>query len=133
MDEAKAILRKLENGHKVDESQISPALLPLFHPQVQGFLINELTFSPTKLIAGINKPILILQGLRDIQVNTADAKLLKMANPKAELKYLENTNHMLKTVESNERDANVKTYSNPSLPLANNVIESISAFIEKNE
>lgn len=132
LEDAISILGTLESGHKVDKSKINPALLSLFHPEVQGFLINELTFDPAKLIGNIKKPILILQGLRDIQVGVTDAKSLKAANLNSQLIFLKDTNHVLKTVKSNERNENIKTYSNSSLPLADDVTESISSFIKSN-
>ncbi|WP_373974042.1 lysophospholipase [Chitinibacter sp. SCUT-21] len=132
LKDAISILEKLESGHKVDKSKINSALLSLFHPEVQGFLINELTFDPAKLIGNIKKPILILQGLRDIQVGVADAKLLKKANLNSQLIFLKDTNHVLKTVKSDDRNENIKTYSNLLLPLADDVTKSISSFIKSN-
>lgn len=41
-----------------------PALLPLFRPEVQGFLIDEFSLDPAKLIAACRQPILIVQGDR---------------------------------------------------------------------
>ena len=131
MKEAETIISKLEAGNRVDASNINPVLLPIFHPEVQGFLISELMLDPAKLVAQVKKPVLIAQGMRDIQVSVEAAGLLKNANPQAELKLLENTNHVLKTVERDDRNANLQTYSNPSLPLAANVVDSINSFIQK--
>ena len=133
LDEAKSILNKLETGNRVEESTITPVLLPLFHAQAQNFLISELLLDPAKLIASIDKPILILQGLRDIQVSANDGKALKNANPQAMLIELDNTNHILKTIENDDRNANIQTYSNPTLPLANGVIDSIYSFIQTHQ
>lgn len=132
--EAKSILGRLENGEHVDAAQIDPTLLPLFHPEVQDFLMSGLMLDPARLIANIDKPILILQGLRDIQVNTQDAiLLLAQANPGTTLTLLDNTNHILKTVDSDDRNANILSYLSPSLPLASGVVDAIVSFIRKNE
>ena len=40
---------------------------------------------PAKLAASLKVPLLIVQGERDIQVSTADAKALAAAQPKAKL------------------------------------------------
>ena len=106
-----------------------PALMPLFAPQVQGFLINALSYDPAKLIAAVAKPVLIVQGRRDMQVGVADAERLKEAAPKAELALLPDVNHVLKTVASDDPRANAATYADPSLPLAPGVAEAIATFV----
>ena len=92
---------------------MNPALMRLFAPQVQGFLISVFSDDPAKLIAAIGKPILIMQGKRDIQVGMAHAERLKQAAPAADLVLLGDTNHVLKTVTSDDRRANASTYADP--------------------
>ncbi|MBO0759073.1 MAG: hypothetical protein J2P54_24785, partial [Bradyrhizobiaceae bacterium] len=77
-------------------------------------------------------PVLILQGKRDIQVAVHDAQLLKQANSKATLVLLSDTNHVLKSVTSDDRGANIATYANPNLPLAPGVIDTIANFVTAN-
>ncbi len=129
LDQALLAIRELEAGHHVDPTGLDPALLPLFRPAVQDFLIDEMALDPTKLIASFRKPVLILQGERDLQVGAEDARLLAQANPEARLVMLPNTNHVLKTVASDDRAANVATYADPGLPLAPDVVSSIAAFV----
>lgn len=129
LDQALTAISDLKAGRHVDAKDLSPALLPLFHPAVQNFLISEFAIDPANLLAGYNKPLLILQGERDIQVNVSDAQLLKRANPAARLVLLPNTDHILKQVSSDDRGANVATYSDPSLPLAPAVVPAIADFI----
>jgi dipeptidyl aminopeptidase/acylaminoacyl peptidase len=109
---------------------MDPSLLPLFRPEVQDFLIDEMSYNPVLLIKAVRKPVLILQGERDIQVNVEDARHLKNANPKARLILLPNTNHVLKTVTSGARDANIATYADPGLSLAPGVVTAIADFIK---
>ena len=129
LDQALHAIAELEAGRHVDASQLHPALMPLFRPAVQDFAINEMSFDPAKLIASFHKPVLILQGERDMQVSVEDARLLKRANPAAELMLLPDANHVLKTVTTADRAANVATYADPSLPLAPGVVTSIAEFI----
>jgi pimeloyl-ACP methyl ester carboxylesterase len=129
LDQALSAIAELEAGRHVDPAKLSPALLPLFRPAVQNFLIDEMALDPAKLIASFHKPVLILQGERDIQVSVEDAQLLKQANPAAKLVLLPDTNHVLKTVSSDDRGTNVATYADPSLPLAPNVVSSIADFV----
>ena len=83
-----AAIESLEAGKRVDVAGMHPALMPLFAPQVQGFLIKAFSYDPAKLIAAVAKPVLIVQGRRDMQVGVADAERLKEAAPKAELVLL---------------------------------------------
>jgi pimeloyl-ACP methyl ester carboxylesterase len=132
LDQALPAIDALEAGKKVDISGMPAPLLRLFNPQVQGFLISVFSYDPAQLIAGYTKPVLILQGLRDIQVREADAQLLKKADPAATLALLPDVNHVLKSVTSDDVRANVATYGNSSLPLAPGVIESIADFLIAN-
>ncbi|KAG8152720.1 alpha/beta hydrolase [Burkholderia catarinensis] len=128
---ALSILESLDAGKTVDAAGIDPALMPLFRPQVQRFLMSELTVDPAALLAGYTKPVLIIQGTRDIQVGLQDAQLLKDANPRAELALVANANHVLKAVHTEARDENLAAYSDPRRPLANDVVEAISAFVQE--
>jgi uncharacterized protein len=119
----------LEAGRRVDVSGMHPALLPLFSPKVQGFLISTFALDPARVIADWKKPVLILQGERDIQVGVSDAERLKQAAPAAKLVLLPDTNHVLKVVTSPIRAANMAAYSDPNLPLAPGVIDEIAGFI----
>jgi uncharacterized protein len=129
LDQAMAAIDALEAGKRVDASQLNPVLLPLFAPQVQGLLISVFAYDPAKLIAKVGKPVLILQGERDLQVSVADAQRLKQADPAAKLVLLPDTNHVLKTVTSDDRQANTATYADPNLPLAPGVLDAVASFI----
>jgi uncharacterized protein len=96
---------------------------------VQGFLINAFSYDPAKLIAAVSKPVLIMQGKRDIQVSVGDAERLKLAAPKAELVLLPDANHVLKAVASDDKRANIATYADPTLPLAPGVVDAVANFV----
>ena len=132
LDKALPAIDALEAGKQVDTATMPAPLLRLFSPRVQGFLISAFSYDPTRLITGYPKPVLILQGLRDIQVREADARLLKKADPAATLVLLPDVNHVLKSVTSDEVHANIATYGNASLPLAPGVVETISDFLSAN-
>ena len=119
----------LEAGKHVDTTGMDPALLPLFRPQVQNFLIDAFSYDPAALLTKTAKPVLILQGQRDIQIGEQDALRLKAANPRAKLVLLPDTNHVLKPVATADRAANIAAYADPSLPLAPGIIETIAEFI----
>jgi pimeloyl-ACP methyl ester carboxylesterase len=127
--EAMRDLDDLEAGQHVDTSTMSPLLYPLMRAQVQGFLISELSYDPAALIARIEKPVLILQGARDLQVSEADASRLQEADRRAVLVILPDTNHVLKAVTSDDRSANLATYRQADLPLSPGVADALAAFI----
>jgi pimeloyl-ACP methyl ester carboxylesterase len=129
LDQAMPAIDALEAGRHVDTAGMNPALAPLFAPQVQDFEISLFSYDPARMIAGYGKPVLIVQGRRDIQVSEADARRLKEADPAARLALLPDTNHVLKSVASDDRGANVATYADPGLPLAPEVASTIADFI----
>jgi pimeloyl-ACP methyl ester carboxylesterase len=129
LEQAMTALATLESGKHVATGLMDPALLPLFKPEVQDFVISVLSYDPAALLTGYAKPVLILQGQRDIQISERDARLLKKAAPKATLVLLANTNHVLKTVTTDDRAANAATYADPDQPLASKVVETIAAFV----
>lgn len=129
LSHALPVIDALEQGHRVDVGSMHPALQGLFNPTVQGFLISAFSYDPRRVLSGYSKPVLVLQGQRDIQVGEADARLLKQADPEANLVLLPNVNHVLKSVTSDDLGANIATYSNPGLPLASGVVEAIADFL----
>jgi uncharacterized protein len=120
---------KLDAKQRVDVSALPPPLAQLFRPAIQGFLIDEFAYDPAALAAAVHKPILILQGKRDLQVSVADAERLAHAQPAAKLVILPGVNHVLKSVPTDDRNANIATYADPSLPLAPGVAEAIASFL----
>lgn len=127
--QALAALDSLEAGKRVDIAGMHPALQPMFAPRLQGYFIDLLAYDPAKLAAGIRRPLLVVQGERDIQIPVEDARALAAANPRGKLVLLPDVNHVLKSVPSDDREANVATYGDPSLPLAPGVAETIADFV----
>lgn len=132
LEQALPIINALEHRRRVDITDIPPALQNLFNPAVQGFLINAFSYDPGHLISTIFKPVLLLQGQRDLQVNETDARLLQAANPRASLVILPNMNHILKEMTSDDRLVNIASYAEPTRPLAPGLIDSIAHFLLQN-
>jgi len=131
LDAALAAIDRLERGERVDVTGMSPMLLPLFAPPVQDYLIDNFSHDPAALAARVQVPMLIVQGLSDLQITEADARRLATANPRARLVLLPNVNHVLKRVDGDDRAANVATYADPALPLATGVAEAIAEFVRR--
>jgi hypothetical protein len=129
LPEALADIDKLVAGQHIDAAGMSAALLPLFRPNVQDFLIDEFKYDPAKLAAAYPGPILVLQGTNDIQVAVVDAQTLAAARPGIKLVQLPGVNHVLKVAPA-DRAGNAATYSNAALPLAPGVAEAVAAFVK---
>lgn len=126
------VIDALEQGQYIDVENMPPVLQSIFNPSVQGFLIDLFTYNPSQMIEAVTKPILILQGERDIQVDKNNAGELAAANPGATVVMFPDTNHVLKPVTSDNRQENIAAYTDPSLPLAPGIVDAISQFLSKN-
>ena len=119
-------LEKLEKGETIEE--VPKMLYSLFRPSVQPYMISWLKYDPSKEIAKLKKPVLIVQGTTDIQVPVSEAEKLAAANKQAEVRIIEGMNHVLKESEP-DRQKNLQTYTNPTLPLKKGLIDAIVEFI----
>lgn len=105
-------------------------LLSLFRPSVQPYMISWFRYDPQVEIRKLSIPVLLIQGTNDIQVPVEEANRLAAARPEATLVLVEKMNHLLKPVEG-DREANVKTYNDPNLPIAPELAGYIKAFVFK--
>jgi pimeloyl-ACP methyl ester carboxylesterase len=128
-DIAFPIIDSLTKG--VEVANVDPMLASLFRASVQPYIISWFKYDPQTEIKKLTIPVLILQGTNDIQVSVEDAKRLSNADPKAHLVLIKNMNHIFKIVEG-DRQANIKTYSDPLLPIADELVKSIADFILRN-
>ncbi len=109
----------------------NPALESIFRPSVQAFLASWIAYNPAKEIANIKKPILIIQGTNDIQVETSEAKLLHEAAPNSELVILEDMNHIFRKVKEKDPLINTKSYNEATRPLHKELVPKLAKFIKK--
>jgi pimeloyl-ACP methyl ester carboxylesterase len=128
--DAESAIAALEAGKRVDVAPLHPALQNLFSPLVQPFLIDLFSYDPAALLRGYERPLLIVQGESDIQVSSADARLLAAANPVARLVLMPGVNHVLKEAPA-DRAANAATYADPNLPLAPRIADAIADFVKR--
>ena len=131
LDPAMSALDSLEKGQHVDVTSMHPALQRLFAPQVQDFLIDMFRQDPPKLAAALKVPLLIVQGERDLQVSVADARALASAQPKATLLLLPKMTHELKDVDSDDKAAIAASYTDASLPVDSELVETIARFVKR--
>jgi uncharacterized protein len=111
--------------------KVNPMLNALFRPSVQPYMIGWFKYNPTEEIAKLKMPILILQGDKDIQVSVNEANRLIKSAKKVTSKIIPNMNHVLKTIETTDINSQMKTYSDPLLPINDNMIQEVITFIKK--
>jgi len=122
------ILTQLKEGKIVKE--INPMLQSLFGEQNQPFLIDWISRNPQTEIAKLNIPILIINGIKDLQVGQKEAELLHKANPKSSMVIIEKMNHVFKEVENDQQ--NMDSYNKPELPIHKDLVPTIVSFIKQN-
>ena len=131
MAEALAALTEIEAGRHVDVTTMTPALMPLFAPAVQDYLISVINLDPVEVLRAADKEALIIHGDRDIQVSMADASLLDGVR-NTELRIIDGMNHVLKAAPE-DRAGNLATYSDPNLPLAKDLVRRVRRFVKDND
>ncbi|MDX5415699.1 MAG: alpha/beta hydrolase [Alphaproteobacteria bacterium] len=122
------LLETLKRGETDDD--VPRELMPLYRPSVQPYLISWFAYDPAAAFGTLTIPALIIHGSHDLQVRTADAALLAAARPDATFITIERMNHVLKSSPL-DRPANMATYADPALPLAQGLTDAIADFIAK--
>ncbi len=128
--ENEQILAALEQGKRV--ASIPPELHALYRLGIQPYLMSWFRYTPTQEIARLAVPVLIVQGTTDIQVPVSEARALKSAKQDAELRIIEEMNHVLKAV-SLDPQQQIASYSDPLLPVVPELVEGICQFIHTGE
>lgn len=127
-DQSLPIIEKLSKGDTINT--IPPFLMAVFRPSIQPYLLSWFKYDPQKEIKKLNKPVLLIQGTTDLQISIEDVEELAQAKPDAQKKIFEGMNHILKDAEA-DRVKNLTTYNKPDLPLKENLIKTIIAFIKQ--
>ncbi|HZH01268.1 MAG TPA: alpha/beta hydrolase, partial [Flavisolibacter sp.] len=70
-------------------------------------------------------------GNNDIQVSVAEVEKLAMAQMKAKKVIIPGMTHTLKITLSKETQDNLKTYTDPTLPISKDLVSAITLFIKK--
>jgi pimeloyl-ACP methyl ester carboxylesterase len=123
--QAQAVITELEAGRPVPGI---PQANTLFRPSVQPYLISQFSIFPAAELANVIVPVLILQGDNDIQVTEEDSRLLAKAKPDATHVVVAGMNHGLR-ISPRDREGNLATYGDPSLPLAPEGVDAIVWFV----
>ena len=95
----------------------------------EDYIASWNRYDPVREIGKLKMPVIIIQGLTDLQVGREDAEKLKAAAPKAGLVLIDSMNHVLKDAPM-DRDKNIATYGNDQLPLDKELVKRMVAFIK---
>lgn len=109
----------------------SPGLASIFRDDIQPFISSWMQYDPQVLVAGLEIPVLLINGTNDIQVGEDEATLLQEVQKNASLVLIENMNHVLRLITEPGMD-NQKSYNEPNRPIATELTSAISIFIKKN-
>ncbi len=112
-------------------NEVPSYLEALYRKSVQPYLISWFKYNPQNEISKLQTPTLIVQGDTDIQVSPSDATLLNLATRSSQISIIPEMNHILKHCSTLERQAQLLTYSNPSLPLHPALIPLLTDFIKQ--
>ena len=124
-EKSEKVVAELEAGRTVKE--YPKELAGLFRESVQPYLISLFRPDPTKLIAALDVPVLIIQGEADVQIPAEHATALAGANKKARLVTIEKMSHTLKRVE--DPKGQKASYTDPKLPLAPGLVDTLADFL----
>ena len=132
-ESAKSTLYSMIDDVKKGDTIVDVPMLfyTLFRPSIQKYMISWFKYDPAQEIKKIQIPILILQGDKDIQVKLQDAEILATANPESQMVIIKNMNHVLKNCDTLDKDAQKLMYSDLSLPIKPELVESMVQFIKK--
>ena len=101
----------------------------IFSPDLQAFMRSWMAYNPEEVIKDLNMPILIINGTKDLQVPVSEAELLESKSSNAELKLIDNMNHVLFIIKGKDLE-NSKSYNESFRPISNELITEIVQFIK---
>jgi hypothetical protein len=126
-DEVQKYFEILKKGETFELK--NPMLASLFRESVQPYMISWLKYNPQIEIKKLQIPVLIINGNKDLQVKVSEAELLKQAKPNAKLEIIQNMNHVLKEIKSDDTE-NMSSYTNSNLPVMKELVIKINEFIK---
>ena len=124
--ESQAIMDSLKAGKLV--SDVPSYFNTLYRPSVQPYLISLLNYAPLAQASMLQKPVLILQGDADSQIQVKDAEALAGAVNQAKLVIIPKMDHVLKEVVDPQKP--LANYTNADGPLASGFLNALTDFIK---
>jgi pimeloyl-ACP methyl ester carboxylesterase len=126
--EASEIIAALERGEEV--KTVRTDLEPLFRSSVQPFLRSWIKTDPAQLLRGLDMPVLVIGGGRDIQIGRADFDALASARANVKSTWYPGMGHTLKLV-GEDLQSQGRAYMDPTLVLADGLADDVARFIHE--
>lgn len=109
-------------------TDVPAELAPVFRRSVQPYLISMMAIDPRIELAQLSVPALLVNGGRDLQIPLSHRDALARARPDARVVTVPFANHVLKSAPA-DRDGNIRTYTDRTLPLDSGIVPPIILFI----
>tara|TARA_B100000674_G_C37854814_1_gene921822 strand:+ start:68 stop:1018 length:951 start_codon:yes stop_codon:yes gene_type:complete len=127
-DYALKVLDSIKLG--IDLDTIYPPISNIFPENLQVFLRQWMSYDPLKEINKLNIPVLLINGTHDVQVSVDNVERLASERKQFKIKVIEGMSHVLKDAPK-DKEENINTYNDISLPLNSEMIEEMLFFIKK--
>lgn len=130
--EARRIVARLKQGEHVDMTCRPRELYALFNPGVQRFLISQLQYDPRRELRALTIPVLLVGGDNDLQIKPDNLDALAEAQPRATRLLVPGMAHTLKCTGERTLAGQLRSvYADPSIPLSQELVEALVAFLRK--
>lgn len=126
---AAATFKKMRESDALVED-VYPTLVSLQGKHIQPFMKSWMKYDPAIEIAKLEIPVLVINGDRDFQVDTSQAKILHEAANNSKLVIIKGMNHVLKQVGDDDIAAS-KSYTDPSFPIHPELLQAMLTFIHE--
>lgn len=127
-NDIKRMLDSLRKGKTWDNIDIS--LYPIARPSIQPFVMSWCRYDPQREIKKLKMPVLIIQGSTDLEVGIENgSKLRSSAKSGAQYAVIRGMNFILKDAPE-DREKNLATYKDPTLPLNQEMVNTVVSFIQ---
>jgi len=103
----------------------------LFVPINRTYMRSLAAYDPPAAIRAVRQPVLLVQGVTDLQATVADAERLHAARPDARLVLLPDVNHVLKRVADRTVPGQMSTYQDPGIPIVPEAVQAIADWISR--
>jgi hypothetical protein len=126
--EAQTVVASLEQGRRVDSLKYQ-ILYANFRPSLQPYLMSSYRYFPSKELAKLTVPSMIIGGTKDFDIPVQEFKSFAAAAPNAKLSLIDNMTHILRELPQDLTAALAKPRGIYSIPIAPKLITDIVDFV----
>jgi pimeloyl-ACP methyl ester carboxylesterase len=128
LQDVQNVVASLEQGKRVDSLKYQ-LLYASFRPPLQPYLISSYRSTPSKELAKLSVPSLIIGGTKDFDIPSHEFKAFAAANPNAKLSLIDNMTHILRELPQELPSPTMKPRSIFANPLVPKLITDIADFV----